>query len=297
LATGSDDPVSTNQTLDDAGSTKRIGIDLAYFCSSHDRLPGFQLTAGKMKNPFFKPGKSELIWDGDWNPEGAVLAYSRKSEQVGVTLKGGGFWIDERSSGKDSYLAAAQGELKFAFNENQTDMKIGGSIFNFVNSKGYRTFFDKNDSFGNSVVDATVDGKSVKVYANGYELTELFGEVTHKLGNTPVKVMGDFVSNTAADSLGTGWMVGVRVGKAKKPGNWQFRYMYKQVERDAVLGVLTDSDFLGGGTDGEGHEFGGAVKLAANTLFEFTYFINKIGVDAVNQVDFNRLQADIQLKF
>ncbi|RKX17023.1 MAG: hypothetical protein DRP51_11545, partial [Candidatus Zixiibacteriota bacterium] len=31
LATGSEDPASTNQTLDNAFTTKNIGLDLAYF--------------------------------------------------------------------------------------------------------------------------------------------------------------------------------------------------------------------------------------------------------------------------
>jgi len=65
LATGSEDPVSTNQTLDDAFSTKRIGIDLAYLEASHNALPGVTILGGKFNNPFFKPGQSELLWDCD----------------------------------------------------------------------------------------------------------------------------------------------------------------------------------------------------------------------------------------
>ena len=75
LATGSDDPVSTNQTLDGAFSTKQVGIDLAYLEANHPRLPGMNVKGGKFKNPFFKPGKSELIWDGDLNPEGGAATF------------------------------------------------------------------------------------------------------------------------------------------------------------------------------------------------------------------------------
>ncbi|HSG99339.1 MAG TPA: putative porin, partial [candidate division Zixibacteria bacterium] len=70
LASGSDDPVSTNQTLDDGFSTKSVGIDLAYFSWTPSKAPGFSVTGGKIKNPFFQPGGTELIWDGDMNPEG-----------------------------------------------------------------------------------------------------------------------------------------------------------------------------------------------------------------------------------
>jgi hypothetical protein len=109
--------------------------------------------------------------------------------------------------------------------------------------------------------------------------------------------MGDFVTNTAADSLNNGWLVGLRVGKAKKPGSWEFRYIYRNVEQDAVVGTFTDSDFRGGGTDAKGHEFGGAVQLAENTAFNLSYFVNEIGLEADDPADFNRMQIDLQLKF
>jgi len=132
--------------------------------------------------------------------------------------------------------------------------------------------------------------------ATEYELFEVFGEVSHKFESVPVTVMADYVSNTAADSLNTGWLLGVRVGKAKKPGSWEFRYNYREIEKDAVFGTFADSDFRGGGTDAKGHEVGGALQLADNTAFKATYFINKIGLDAAES-DFNRLQIDLQLKF
>ena len=47
LATGSDDPVSTNQTLDGAFSTKSIGLDLAYLQFSPEKLTGLTILGGK----------------------------------------------------------------------------------------------------------------------------------------------------------------------------------------------------------------------------------------------------------
>ena len=68
-ATGSDDPVSTNQTLDNAFSSKDVRLDMAFLAMSPKKFPCMTITAGKFKNPFYKAGKSELIWDSDWNPE------------------------------------------------------------------------------------------------------------------------------------------------------------------------------------------------------------------------------------
>jgi len=291
LATGSDDPVSTNQTLDGGFSSKSVVLDLAYLKYTPDRVDGLSITGGKFKNPFFKPGKSELIWDSDWNPEGGVANITREFDNITVTLIASGLWINERSSDDDSWIGAGQGMARFYFNEKKSSFALGGGFFNYVNTEGFEPF--AGESAGNSmtVVDST------EYYTNDYELLEVFGEFNCALGYIPLTVMGDFVTNTAADSLETGWLVGIRVGKAKKPGSWALRYIYREVEKDAVVGAFTDSDFRGGGTDAKGHEMGGAYQFAKNAAFNLTYFINEIGLEETDASDFNRLQADIQLKF
>lgn len=297
LATGSSDPVSTNQTLDNGFSSKNIVLDMAYFEMTHTKLPGFTIVGGKFKNPFFKAGSSELIWDSDWNPEGGVLHYNRDFEQASVELTGAGLWIDERSSDKDSYLAAGQGVLSFGFNEKKSSVAIGGSYFYYGNAEGFAPFFDAADAMGNTTMDVINGTDTMTVYANGYELFEAFGAFSHHFDDIPVTVMGDFVTNTAADSLNTGWLVGIKIGKTKNPGSWALRYNYRNVEKDAVLGMYTDSDFRGGGTDAKGHEVGGSVVLSDNTFFNVTYFNNQTGLEDATQKDFTRLQVDLQLKF
>lgn len=289
IATGSEDPVSTNQTLDDAFSTKRIGLDLAFFEIAPVPTPGLTITGGKFKNPFFKPGSSELIWDSDFNPEGGVATYQAEFPGAELELIGAGLWIDERSSGKDSWLGAAQGVLTLPLAEGETEVAFGGAFFNYVNVAGYATFFDDEDAFGN-----TVD--TLGRYLNDYELIEGYVEVTHQFPKFPVTVMADFVSNTAADSLNTGWLVGIKGGKTSKPGSMAFRYIYREVEADAVLGLFADSDFRGGGTDAKGHEIGGSLQVTKNAVFSVSFFDNKIGLDKAES-GFQRLQVDLQLKF
>ncbi len=293
LASGSDDPVSTNQTLDEASSTKRMGLDLAYFETTHGQIPGLRVTGGKFKNPFFKPGSSELLWDADWNPEGGTFTFARELKEVTVTIIGAGLWIDERSSADDSWLGAGQGIIRFHIPDSESRIAIGGAYFNYVNTEGLAPFFDASDAFGNST---GFDADSSLIYANDYEIVEVFGEATYALGSHPVTVMGDYVINTAADSLDTGWLMGVRIGQIKEPGSWMVRYNYRKVEKDAVVGTFTDSDFRDGGTDAKGHEINGCLQLAARTAFNVSYFINKIGLQA-EETDFNRLQVDLQVKF
>jgi len=290
LATGSDDPVSTNQTLDDGFSTKSINLDMAYLEISPKWEPDFKLTAGKFKNLFYKPGSSELLWDSDLNPEGGLADYTVNTEDYTFTLIGAGLWIDERSSGKDSWMAAGQAIFRYHIEDKKTNVAFGGSMFNYFNAKGFEPFFDSSEPMGN-----TVDSNGL--YPNDYELLELFVEGNHKFNEFPVTAMFDYVTNTAADSLNTGWLAGIHVNKTKDPGSWAFRYIYREVEKDAMVGIFTDSDFRGGGTDAKGHEIGGSYQLAKNSTLNLTYFINEIGLELDDPVDFTRLQADLQLKF
>jgi len=290
LATGSNDPVSTNQTLDDAFSSKDIRLDLAYFTFHHEKAVGFTITAGKMKNPFFTPGSSELIWDSDLNPEGGAITLVKNLDNVEINLTGAGCWVDERSSSDDSYIAAGQGFVRFNLNKKKSSVTLGGSIYNYVNAKGFAPFYDNEDGMGN-----TLD--TLGNYANDFELVEVFGEITHKFDDIPVSIFGDLVSNGGADSLNTGWMFGFKIGHAKDAGSWDLRYNYRKVETDAVVGMFTDSDFRGGGTDAKGHEFGASYQLAKNANLGATYFINETGLELDKTIDFNRLQLDVQLKF
>jgi len=297
LATGSNDPTSTNQTLDDAASTKQVSIDLAYFESQHNAIPGFTLAAGKFKNPFFRPGRSELVWDSDWNPEGGALTIRRSADNFDLTLIGSGIWIEERSSEPNSFILATQAVGRFFLNEKKSSVTIGAGLFSYTNTEGYLPFYDVNSSKGDSVVEAIIDGDTLDVYATDFELLELSGEATHVINHIPVTLIADYVQNQAADSLETAWLVGVRIGQTKKPGSWAFRYNYRRIEKDAVVGAFTNSDFRGGGTDAKGHELGGSLMLANNTVFAVTYFAAETGLLTNQTTDHNRVQIDLLLKF
>ncbi|MFA5252940.1 MAG: putative porin, partial [Phycisphaerae bacterium] len=70
IASGSADPVSTNQTLEDGFSSKAIWLDLAYFTWHPSSRKELKVYGGKMRNPFFRAGDNQLIWDDDLTPEG-----------------------------------------------------------------------------------------------------------------------------------------------------------------------------------------------------------------------------------
>jgi hypothetical protein len=162
LASGGDNPVSTNQSIDGGFSRKDIGLDLAYVDWKIN--DAFTLNAGKIKNPFFKAGKVPLIWDSDLNPEGLAAKFSS-----GMFFGTAGFFtVEERSSSDDSLLYAVQGGVKFPLTKN-LKLTAGAGYFTYTNTIGNEPFFDGNPR-GNSV-DA--DGN----YVYDYENTEVFAQL------------------------------------------------------------------------------------------------------------------------
>ena len=291
LASGSSDPVSTNQTLDGGFSSKNIWLDQAYFNWHPSSL--LNVLGGKVKNPFFTPGKTELLWDGDLNPEGMALMIHHRTDSFGFFLNAGGFWITERKADDDSMLYGAQLGLELMPSDS-FKVTLGGSVFSYTEVKDYAPFYDAGDSFGNSV---TTDSEMDAIYyATDFTEMEGFLELGMKLGNLPLSIFGDYVVNTDADEYDTGYLAGISLGKCKEPWSWALGYNYREVEADAVLGAFTDSDFAGGGTDAKGHEASFSLQVAKNAKCEVSYFMNELGLES-SSTDYNRLMVDVNFKF
>ncbi|MDH3994746.1 MAG: putative porin, partial [Gammaproteobacteria bacterium] len=71
----------------------------------------------------------------------------------------------------------------------------------------------------------------------------------------------------------------------------------EDLEADATLGLVTDSDFMGGGTDGKGHKFTGKYALAKKWTVGATYFDGTRGQDLGNDADYQRLMLDTVFKY
>jgi hypothetical protein len=61
--------------------------------------------------------------------------------------------------------------------------------------------------------------------------------------------------------------------------------------------LLTDSDFGGGGTDSDGHILKGSYAFARNLNANMTYFMNNVGLNRENPIDYKRLQLDLSFKY
>lgn len=286
LASGGDNPVSTNQTLGGGGSTKGIELDLAYF--DWTAMPGLRVVGGKFKSQLHRAGKNGLVWDSDWNPEGIGVRYDNDNffaAAVGTFL--------ESDSNKDNteFSFGVQGGFKTKFGGWKVTAGLGYYEFGTAGKSSF--FGDDDDFFGNSFDPVT------NTYLFDYTEIEGFVDLGFEVMDMPLSIFADYVKNTAAEEFDTGYAVGAKLGAAKSRGTWEFAYIYQDLEADAVLGLLTDSNFRGGGTDAKGHIFRGAYALNSRTALKFTYFLNENDENANSGVatDFDRLQLDVQLKY
>ncbi|MBT4291920.1 hypothetical protein HOD41_04455 [bacterium] len=258
IASGGDHPTSTNQTLGDGFTSKSLMIDIASF--DYAVAQDISFTGGKMKNPFYTPAKTQLIWDGDLRPEGVVFNYNSGA----VFASSGAFSIDERSDDINAALYAAQAGMSFDI--NSMELKIGGSWYN------YSKLFDSQD----------------------YNLNEFFGVLNSQVGGKPASLFVDYSANSKADTDDTGFLYGVKLGKAKNVGSWDAQWSYRKVEANSVYGAFDDGDFAGGQTGCQGHKVNFGYMFGENAKFGFTYFMNEKIEDGAT---YNRFQADIKLKF
>jgi hypothetical protein len=293
LASGSDDPVSTNQSLDDGFSTKDFGLDLAYIDWRPEVLGGASLFGGKMDMPFITV--KDLIWDGDLTPEGVAIS-SQYGEELTLMLNAAAFWAEERSSDSDTMLYGLQ--AAGALDATDAVALTGGATYYlWDNMQGFAPLFDDADGFGNTLVPVSDEEDAAEVYANDYGVLEFFLTANIDTGRLPLKLYGDYIVNTEAETDGdTGFMFGATLGKAKEIHSWALDYNYRDLEADATVGAFTDSDSFGGGTNGEGHKFSGTYQLAKNWQTGVSLFLNKQEPDGAD-TDYTRAQFDLIAKF
>lgn len=281
------DPVSTNQTLGNYGQKWQNNFDLAYMKYT-SREKQLQLSGGRIENPFYS---SDLVWDTDLTFEGvAATWWFMRSEDLNNEFQAfdpfitvGAFPIQEidRSS-SDKWLYAAQAGFKYDFS-SQSKLTLAAAYYAYDHIVGKLNALDDTTldytapqffQKGNTLFDIhnNLDPASNSVlFANAvdYKLADLY--VEYDIANfAPIHVIavGDYVKNLGfnktdvANRLGfeidnrtTGYQARLSVGwpQVTKARDWQVSFIYRYVERDAVLDAFTDSDFHGGGTDAKGY--------------------------------------------
>jgi len=298
LATGGDDPVSSNQTLGGGGSSKGVFLNLAYM--NWAATENLLIIAGKHKNPLTRTGKQALMFDGDWTPEGLAFNYKRGWFFANAM---GSFLESDSKKTNDTFSwggqIGASGEVAGA-------RLMGGIGYYSIKTKGKTTTFgdptDPGDYFGNSAIETgglacgTTAGAEC-VYRYDYLLTQVFAEASFNVGDWPTVVFADYVNNSDPSANNTAWTLGARIGQTKDRGQFQFSYYYAEKEADALLGLITDSDFAGGGTDNRGHFLQLNYGVNKSWSIAAQYFINEVDILSGDKSDYNRLMLDTQWKW
>ena len=298
LATGGDDPVSTNQTLGGGSSSKSVVLNLAYV--DWEAADGLHLFAGKYKNPLFRVAGQSLTWDGDWTPEGLALKYQRNwffANAIGT------YFESDTKKSNDNFSWGGQVGASGTIGPIEL---TGGVGYYSIPTRGATTTFgdptDPADFFGNTAVEpggqpcgTTPDTECVYVY--DYELTQVFAEAAFDLGEWPALVFFDYVNNSDPSDNDTGWTLGGKIGQAKDRGQMQFTYFFADKEADSMFGLVTDSDFGGGGTDSKGHWLQFNYGVNKSWTIGAQYFINEVDLASGSKSDYNRLAIDMQWKW
>jgi Putative porin len=304
LASGSDDPVSTNQTLGNGDSSKDIKLDLAYF--TWTGIQKTTITGGKFKLPLVTVGGSALQWDSDWRPEGAGIGWTN-----------GTFFANALGNYLESDSNAANGSTFYPSLQAGGNFKLGpvamtgGVGYTDISTEGKPCFFSTSSGFASGVdLERSFCGGNqargqspAQRYANDFGVYNLFAQGTFNLFDLPLAIYADYINNSDADDYETGYQAGVTLGGLKLAGEWQVGYYYQDLESNATLGLLTNSDFGGGGTNGKGSVLSAGYALSDKTNLLATYYLvdkNSDKLASVNNGDdygYDTLQLDLNFKY
>jgi hypothetical protein len=299
FSTGEDgDPRSPNQSLDEVFSRKSVNLDLAYFKWSF--ADGLALTAGKMQQPFFKPGQS-LFWDDDLNPEGLALTFER-GVLFGTAYS---YWVDEVSGAQSQRTSDAMlfgGQIGARLPLGEANLVLAAQYYDLSGGQGRAPFYN-DDPNGNTTIIAGAPPAPVLLF--DYQVLDLMAELNtswdSRWGDLPLQIWADLARNQDPDDLETAWAVGAMLGDAAAT-RWELGAAYYSVEKDSLFAQLIDADLGDGQSDANGWVLRAGYAPVKNVTLSAAYFINKRNVDVANaagqtDVDYDRLQLDLNMKF
>ncbi|WP_440974208.1 putative porin [Pseudomonas koreensis] len=297
IATGSsDDARSTNQDLNNYFDKKQIWLDQGYVDYHPDAIKNLHLIAGKMNQPWVSMG--DIIWDSDINPEGLAVTYkyplSGSTELFGSA---GHYTLKDNVDGEgvqfkhDLRLYAGQLGGRFALTDS-LKLTLGGSLYSYDNDKDSAC---PTTGTVTAPCALAVNGNSPN---ETFKLYEGFGQLDIANLPVPLSVYGQYVNNKdASNDQDTGWLAGVKT----KVYGFGIDYNYRDVQRNAVVGAFTDSDFANGYTGSRGSKLKVSYELDKNFTLGATYFMANSDYTNASlkktDSDINTLQLDAEAKF
>lgn len=300
LATGNTtDPISTNQTFNTAFNHKTIVLDRA-FAEYSPEVPGLEktvITGGIIPNPFWTVG--QMVWDEDLSFDGAAVKLSTDVGPMVTLFTNDGVFALTSDIGEASSLWSVQGGLAvkpFPDSEEEVlkNLKVTSAL-------AYHDYKNVTNPLSEQTTQATAGGaKGNSPALRDFNLVNPTFEIASQYKNVPFGFFSDWVRNTAATDGKTGYMFGVRAGKAQVPFDlrkgWEAGYLFERIGQDATFGPFVDSDFGNGGTNHLGHAYW--IKLAAlkNSSVQLKY-LNTREAKGPTKNHADAFQADWITKF
>jgi len=327
FCTGTDDPRSTNQTLENGFQHPDLRLDLGW--GQYSPIEGLTLLAGKFPYGSFLYKPTDLLFDTDINFEGVAADYNTPilGDFLGVFAGLGYLNIDENSSSiADPGLIAAQ----IGFNVKPVsgvNVKAGVALHLFENVQGMAsnvltstggvgasntlitststTYTTVTTLTNTTAIGRTKTDTTTSKFKFDYDCLNIGGEIGLTDMLLPmVKVFGEIVTNTylddaLLDDMKNGYEIGLSFGDAKVDGfgKWQTVVSHRMLQKDAWVDFLPDSDAFGGKTSCVVNELIVTFGLSKSSNFTFDYYYGRKFPDSVSNTDTEIFQLDFNLKF
>jgi hypothetical protein len=287
IASGSNDPRSTNQSFTNSFEHPDIRLDYAY--AEYTPFKWAKLIGGKIKQPLWEP--ADLLWDTDIRPEGGAAQLNwQLHPHFNVFFTTGLFVLDERSDDtQDPIMFATQPGFNWKMSE-KINLKTAAAFYGFNNIQ--KTTLDHS-----SETNTLEDGGLKYDYDAINIATELGIKNPFATPLPYAALFGEYLQNYDPAKDNEGFLMGWKLGheKVKEKRQWQVSYMYRQMERDAWPDIFPDSDFYEGETNVRGHE--GIIKygLNKNVAFVLDYYHSE-NIRGKRHTE-NLLQVDMEFNF
>jgi len=285
-----DDARSTNTTFTDGFRRADIRLDAAF--AEYQPAPWGKAITGRFVKTDYLWTPTDMLWDTDINPTGASFHLEKKQSDNFTAFLNSGVWvIDEngKTDRTDPFLFYGQGGLKNKM--GSMDTQLAATYYGFNGVKGV-------------ALDGTSSTNTLSggVLTNDYDSINPSAEIGFKrpLGLDSIERLaffGDFIHNFDPEADENGWATGVKFGDAKVVGKnqWQIKYQFTNLGKDAFPDTYPDSDRLGGITDVRGHEWIMEYGLSKNVTLALDYYQDDRLSAASNRQ--RLVQADVNLKF
>jgi hypothetical protein len=272
IATGSGDPRSTNQTLDRTFEHPTIRLDYAY--AQYKPLSWLTIKAGQMRGmPFWTA--SEFVWDSDINPGGAALQFNyHVHPNINVFFNSAFFVIAESAAYKrDPYMYVLQPGFDVKIVDG-LHLKTAITYYGFEHVKGKVLVYSAGSNTG------ATTGLMYNYDSLGVDSELGLSQPLKSLGINfipYVGLFGEYVYNPDPPRDNNGFLVGMLIGDKSitDKGQWQAKYQYRYLQRDAFLDTFPDSDAYGGATNVAGHEVIFQYGLFKHVILGTDYYYTK----------------------